>query len=102
MQTDVTVNQRSVHKAAFPLLVTHVLPVGVRGIVVAGLLAALMSALAGVFNASSSSLHDGFLFKAQTKGITSQLVRVGRVATVVMVIIRTALDTCDTGSKRIV
>ncbi len=38
----------------FPLLVKHVLPVGVRGIVVAGLLAALMSSLAGVFNASST------------------------------------------------
>jgi len=37
---------------AFPLLVATVLPAGVRGIVVAGLLAALMSSLAGVFNAS--------------------------------------------------
>src|SRR5215467_1782614 len=41
-------------QGAFALLVTHVLPVGVRGIVVAGLLAALMSALAGVSNDSSS------------------------------------------------
>jgi SSS family transporter len=41
-------------QAAFPMLVTHVLPVGVRGIVVAGLLAALMSSLAGVFHASST------------------------------------------------
>src|SRR4029079_10824037 len=38
----------------FPLLVINILPVGVRGIVVAGLMSALMSALAGVFNASSS------------------------------------------------
>ena len=41
-------------QAAFPLLVTTILPVGVRGLVVAGLLAALMSSLAGVFNASSA------------------------------------------------
>ena len=41
-------------QAAFPLLVTTILPVGVRGLVVAGLLAALMSSLAGVFNASST------------------------------------------------
>ncbi|MDW8231114.1 MAG: hypothetical protein RMJ33_14875, partial [Saprospiraceae bacterium] len=41
-------------QAAFPLMVKHVLPVGVRGIVVAGLLAALMSSLAGVFNACST------------------------------------------------
>ena len=33
----------------FPLLVATVLPAGIRGIVVAGLLAALMSSLAGVF-----------------------------------------------------
>jgi len=39
---------------AFPLLVATVLPAGIRGIVVAGLLAALMSSLAGVFNASST------------------------------------------------
>src|SRR6188768_29941 len=73
--------------AAFPLLVTHVLPVGVRGIVVAGLLAALMSALAGVFNASSSLFTMDFYSKLRPKATQAQLVRVGRVATVVMVII---------------
>jgi SSS family solute:Na+ symporter len=74
-------------QAAFPLLVTHVLPVGVRGIVVAGLLAALMSALAGVFNASSSLFTMDFYSKLRPKSTQAQLVRVGRVATVVMVII---------------
>ncbi len=47
-------SSRENSQAAFPLMVQHVLPVGVRGIVVAGLLAALMSSLAGVFNASST------------------------------------------------
>jgi len=74
-------------QAAFPLLVTHVLPVGVRGIVVAGLLAALMSALAGVFNASSSLFTMDFYSKLRPKATQAQLVRIGRVATVVMVII---------------
>ena len=74
-------------QAAFPLLVTHVLPVGVRGIVVAGLLAALMSALAGVFNASSSLFTMDFYSKLRPKATQAQLVRVGRVATVIMVII---------------
>ncbi len=41
-------------QAAFPLMVKHVLPVGVRGLVVAGLLSALMSSLAGAFNACST------------------------------------------------
>ncbi len=74
-------------QAAFPLLVMHVLPIGVRGIVVAGLLAALMSALAGVFNASSSLFTMDFYQKFKPAATEKQLVRVGRVATVVMVLI---------------
>jgi len=74
-------------QGAFPLLVTHVLPVGVRGIVVAGLLAALMSALAGVFNASSSLFTMDFYSRFRPTASQEKLVRVGRIATVVMVII---------------
>jgi SSS family solute:Na+ symporter len=37
-----------------PLMVQHLLPSGLRGIVVAGLLSALMGSLAGVFNACST------------------------------------------------
>lgn len=74
-------------QAAFPLLVMHVLPIGVRGIVVAGLLAALMSALAGVFNASSSLFTMDFYSRFKPKASQEKLVWVGRVATVVMVII---------------
>jgi len=74
-------------QAAFPLLVIHVLPIGVRGIVVAGLLAALMSALAGVFNASSSLFTMDFYSRFRPKASQAQLVWVGRAATVVMVII---------------
>jgi SSS family solute:Na+ symporter len=74
-------------QAAFPLLVMHVLPVGVRGIVVAGLLAALMSALAGVFNASSSLFTMDFYSRLRPKASQAQLVWVGRAATVGMVVI---------------
>ncbi|HYC29774.1 MAG TPA: sodium:solute symporter [Chitinophagaceae bacterium] len=74
-------------QAAFPLLVMHVLPIGVRGIVVAGLLAALMSALAGVFNASSSLFTMDFYSKFKPQASQKQLVLVGRIATVAMVII---------------
>jgi SSS family solute:Na+ symporter len=74
-------------QGAFAMLVTHVLPVGVRGIVVAGLLAALMSALAGVFNASSSLFTMDFYSRFRPKASQEKLVRVGRIATVVMVIV---------------
>jgi SSS family solute:Na+ symporter len=72
---------------AFPLLVQTVLPTGVRGIVVAGLLAALMSSLAGVFNASSTLFTMDFYSKFKPKATQHQLVWMGRVATTVMVLI---------------
>ena len=72
---------------AFPLLVATVLPVGVRGIVVAGLLAALMSSLAGVFNASSTLFTMDLYNKFRPQASQHQLVWVGRVATTVMVLI---------------
>jgi len=74
-------------QATFPLLVAHVLPVGIRGIVVAGLLAALMSSLAGVFNASSTLFTMDFYSRLRPKATQHQLVWIGRVATAVMVLI---------------
>lgn len=72
---------------AFPLMVAHILPVGIRGIVVAGLLAALMSSLAGVFNASSTLFTMDFYSRYRPDASQKQLVWTGRIATTVMVII---------------
>ncbi|MCB9250625.1 MAG: sodium/solute symporter [Ignavibacteriales bacterium] len=72
---------------AFPLLVTQILPVGIRGIVVAGLLAALMSSLAGVFNASATLFTMDFYQRIKPDVTQEKLVWIGRIATVVMVII---------------
>jgi SSS family solute:Na+ symporter len=74
-------------QAAFPLLVKHVLPAGVRGIVVAGLLAALMSSLAGVFNASSTLFTMDFYSKIKPNASQHELVWMGRVATFAMIIV---------------
>ncbi|MGH9836144.1 MAG: sodium:solute symporter family transporter, partial [Blastocatellia bacterium] len=74
-------------QAAFPLMVQHALPSGVRGIVVAGLLAALMSSLAGAFNASSTLFTMDLYQKFRPRASQHQLVWVGRVATTVMVLI---------------
>src|SRR4029078_4552052 len=67
-------------QGAFALLVTHVLPVGVRGIVVAGLLAGLMWALESVFNASSSLFTMDFYSRFKPNASQEKLVRVGRIA----------------------
>jgi SSS family solute:Na+ symporter len=72
---------------AFPLMVAHVLPIGVRGLVVAGLLAALMSSLAGAFNASSTLFTIDFYSRLKPNVSQQKLVWVGRVATAVMVLI---------------
>ncbi|NUM74968.1 sodium/solute symporter, partial [candidate division KSB1 bacterium] len=72
---------------AFPLLVAHVMPIGIRGLVVAGLLAALMSSLAGVFNASSTLFTMDFYSRLRPQATQHQLVLMGRVATAVMVLI---------------
>jgi SSS family solute:Na+ symporter len=77
----------AVAQGAFPLMVQHVLPVGIRGAVVAGLLAALMSSLAGAFNASSTLFTMDFYRKMRPGATQHQLVWVGRVATTVMVLI---------------
>jgi SSS family solute:Na+ symporter len=74
-------------QAAFPLMVQYLLPAGLRGIVVAGLLSALMGSLAGVFNACST-LFTVDLYEKWKPGATQhQLVRTGRLATGVMVLI---------------
>ncbi|AFN73275.1 Na+/glucose cotransporter [Melioribacter roseus P3M-2] len=72
---------------AFPMMVAHILPVGIRGVVVAGLLAALMSSLAGVFNACSTLFTIDFYSRLKPHVTQEKLVWVGRVATTVMVII---------------
>ncbi len=86
-------------QAAFPLLVKNVLPVGVRGVVVAGLLAALMSSLAGVFNASATLFTMDFYSKINPKVSQERLVGIGRVATVVMVLIGLAWIPVIQGGK---
>ncbi|MHC4088264.1 MAG: sodium:solute symporter [Planctomycetota bacterium] len=74
-------------QAAFPLLVKHVLPPGVRGLVVAGLLAALMSSLSSVFNASSTLFTMDLYSKFRPDASQHKLVWMGRIATTVMVVI---------------
>jgi SSS family solute:Na+ symporter len=72
---------------AFPLMVANVLPVGIRGIVVAGLLAALMSSLAGAFNACATLFTLDFYQRLRPGISQERLVWVGRIATAVMVLI---------------
>jgi solute:Na+ symporter, SSS family len=77
-------------QGAFPLMVQHLLPSGLRGIVVAGLLSALMGSLAGVFNACSTLFTVDLYQKWKPHATEHELVRTGRIATTVMVLIAMA------------
>jgi SSS family solute:Na+ symporter len=74
-------------QGAFPLMVKYLLPSGLRGIVVAGLLSALMGSLAGVFNACSTLWTVDIYQKWKPQASQEQIVKTGRIATVVMVVI---------------
>lgn len=70
---------------AFPLLVAKLLPAGFKGVVVCGILAALMSSLASLFN-SSAMLYTIDVYKPKHPEASEQkLVSVGRIATVIIV-----------------
>ncbi len=70
---------------ALPVLVGALLPVGLRGLVVAGLLAALMSSLSSVFNSCSTLITRDVFLVLRPDATEAQQVRVGRLATVVLV-----------------
>tara|TARA_B100000674_G_scaffold480213_1_gene479524 strand:- start:1368 stop:2780 length:1413 start_codon:yes stop_codon:yes gene_type:complete len=73
--------------AAFPTLVATLLPAGVKGLVVSGILAALMSSLASLFNSSSMLFTIDFYKKYHPEASEKKLLTVGRIATVVVVIL---------------
>ncbi len=71
----------------FPTMVASLLPAGLRGLVVSGLLAALMSSLSALFNSSASLFTVDVYEKIKPGRSEKQLVRVGRIATAVVVLL---------------
>ena len=74
-------------QGAFPMMVQYLLPPGLRGLVVAGLLSALMGSLAGVFNACSTLFTVDLYNKWKPQATQKQIVSTGRMATATMVLI---------------
>ena len=73
--------------SAYPVLVTRLLPAGIKGLVLAGMLAALMSTLASAFNSCSTLLTWDVYRKWRPGASEQRLVAVGRMTTVVLVIL---------------
>jgi solute:Na+ symporter, SSS family len=73
--------------SAFSTLVKELLPKGFKGVVIGGILAALMSSLASLFNSSAMLFTVDFYKKYKPKATEKHYVFVGRIATVVIVIL---------------
>ena len=77
----------STNDAAFSTLVKELLPKGFTGIVVGGILAALMSSLASLFNSSAMLFTVDFYQKFKPNASPRHYVIIGRIATVVIVLL---------------
>ncbi|WP_434503720.1 sodium:solute symporter [Prevotella sp.] len=72
---------------AFAMMVKNILPVGVKGFVTIGFICALVTSLAAFFNSCATLFTEDF-YKPMKKGMSeAHYVHVGRIATVVVVIL---------------
>ena len=72
---------------AFPMLVKYLLPVGLKGLVAGGLMAALMSSLASVFNSCSTIFTIDIYQKLKPNKSEKELLYTGRIATIFIVVL---------------
>jgi len=72
---------------AYPaLLSSNILPIGIKGLVVAGLLSAIMSSLSGVFNTIATLFVNDFYLPRNPEANERKLVLAGRLATTFVVV----------------
>ncbi|XP_071976010.1 sodium/mannose cotransporter SLC5A10 isoform X3 [Engystomops pustulosus] len=72
---------------AYPKLVIELMPSGLRGLMIAVMMAALMSSLTSIFNSSSTLFTMDIWRKIRKNANEKELLLVGRIVTVVLVII---------------
>jgi SSS family solute:Na+ symporter len=82
-------------------LIAHVLPVGVRGIVVAALLAALMSTVSGALNSIATLFSYDIYKRFKPEADDRHLIRVGRLATFAAMCVAIAWTLGISGQKSI-
>lgn len=74
----------------YPVLLFKLLPTGILGLVLAGLLAAMMSSVSATFNSASTLITMDFVKKIRPNISSQGLVRAGQIATLVLVILAAA------------
>ncbi len=74
----------------YPVLLFKLLPTGLLGLVLAGLLAAMMSSISATFNSASTLITMDFVQKLRPNMTSKQLVRAGQIATLILVVLAAA------------
>jgi SSS family solute:Na+ symporter len=74
----------------YPVLLFQLLPSGLLGLVLAGLLAAMMSSVSATFNSASTLITMDFIQKARPDMTSKELVRAGQISTIVLVVLAAA------------
>lgn len=72
---------------AFPKLVIELMPSGLRGLMIAVMMAALMSSLTSIFNSSSTLFTMDIWKKHRPRASERELLLVGRIVTVILVVV---------------
>ena len=74
----------------YPVLIYSLLPVGILGLVIAGLLAAMSSSISATLNSASTLITMDFILKLKPNLSSKNLVKSGQVATVILVMLAAA------------
>nr|XP_020469956.1 sodium/glucose cotransporter 5 isoform X1 [Monopterus albus] len=72
---------------AFPKLVIELMPSGLRGLMIAVMMAALMSSLTSIFNSSSTLFTMDIWKKYRPRASEKELLLVGRIVTVILIVV---------------
>ncbi|MEM9326312.1 MAG: sodium:solute symporter [Bacteroidota bacterium] len=85
--TELCTNLADCPNMTYPVMLVQLLPTGILGLVIAGLLAAMSSSISATLNSASTLITMDFVTKLNPKLTSKQLVRVGQIATVVLVLL---------------
>ncbi|MEL6485197.1 MAG: sodium transporter, partial [Bacteroidota bacterium] len=80
-------NLKDCPNLTYPVLLFQLLPTGILGLVVAGLLAAMMSSVSATFNSASTLITMDFVKQLRPQMTSKQLVRAGQIATLILVVL---------------
>jgi SSS family solute:Na+ symporter len=85
--SELCTNLKDCPNMTYPVLIYKLLPTGILGLVIAGLLAAMSSSISATLNSASTLITMDFANKINPNLTSKQLVRTGQMATVVLVIL---------------